>query len=206
MEIIKYKNNEIEIDVRFDYEHNTVWLTQQEIGYLCNVSRTSIARYINEISLTNIINSAPTCSTYEQVQSEGTRKISRKIKVYNLEIIVAIGYKINSSEVATFKNFVESKLLENKTKPAILNEKPYEIVTFVDDELQIDLNVDVENDTVWLTQSQMAELFLVTKENIRQHIKNILDDNELNDSVTKNFLVPAQDGKAYNTKLLISIS
>ena len=42
----------------------------------------------------------------------------------------------------------------------------------------------------------------VTKENIRQHIKNILDDNELNDTVTKNFLVPAQDGKAYNTKLI----
>jgi hypothetical protein len=47
----------------------------------------------------------------------------------------------------------------------------------------------------------MAELFLVTKENIRQHIKNILEDNELSDSTTKNFLVPAQDGKVHNTKL-----
>ena len=63
----------------------------------------------------------------EYFQYEGERKTKRKIKIYNLEIIIAIGYKINSSEVATFKNFVESKLLENKIKPAILNEKQYRI-------------------------------------------------------------------------------
>ena len=64
-----------------------------------------------------------------------------------------------TDNVATFKNFVESKLLENKTKLAIFDEKPYEIVTFVDDELQIDVNVDVDNDTVWLSQEQIAMLF-----------------------------------------------
>ena len=178
MEIIKYKNNGKEIDVRFDYENNTVWLTQQEIATLYKLSQSVVSKKITKYVKESQSRSS-TYSKMEYFKYEGERKTKRKIKIYNLEIIIAIGYKINSSEVATFKNFVESKLLENKQKPIIFNEKPYEIVTFVDDELQIDVNVDVDNDTVWLSQKQISELFGVSRNTISEHIKNIFLNDEL---------------------------
>lgn len=63
------------------------------------------------------------------------------------------------------------------------------------------IDVRIENETVWLTQKDMSELFETTKQNVSLHIKNIFDEGELNeDSVVKDFLTTAQDGKNYNTK------
>lgn len=63
------------------------------------------------------------------------------------------------------------------------------------------IEVRVENDTVWLTQTQMAELFRTTRNNVTLHIGNIFKEQELNvDSVCKDFLLTARDGKKYNTK------
>lgn len=57
-----------------------------------------------------------------------------------------------------------------------------------------------ENNTVWLTQAQIAELFNTSKQNIGQHIKHIIEDNELEkESVVKYFFTTAEDGKSYNT-------
>ena len=62
------------------------------------------------------------------------------------------------------------------------------------------IDVTIENETVWLNQLQMAELFQTTKQNISYHIKNIFKDGELNEeSVVKDFLTTAADGKPYNT-------
>lgn len=69
------------------------------------------------------------------------------------------------------------------------------------DDGELELNVSVENETVWLTQKQIAELFGVTKQNISLHINRIFKDEELDEnSVVKFFLTTAQDGKSYNTK------
>jgi predicted XRE-type DNA-binding protein len=65
----------------------------------------------------------------------------------------------------------------------------------------LELNVSVENETIWLTQKQIAELFKVTKQNISLHINRIFKDAELyENSVVKFFLTTAKDGKSYNTK------
>jgi len=62
------------------------------------------------------------------------------------------------------------------------------------------IEVRVENETVWLTQNLIAELFQTTKQNIGQHLKNIFAESELQeDSVVKNFFTTATDGKKYNT-------
>lgn len=63
------------------------------------------------------------------------------------------------------------------------------------------IEVRVENETVWLSQAQLAELFNTSRPNITMHIKNIFDEGELNEtSVCKDFLHTAADGKNYNTK------
>ena len=74
-----------------------------------------------------------------------------------------------------------------------------EIVMYQPDET-IRLEVRVENETVWLTQQQMADLFLTTKQNISLHINNIFNEDELTkNSVVKESLTTAKDGKRYKT-------
>jgi hypothetical protein len=65
---------------------------------------------------------------------------------------------------------------------------------------RVKIEVRLENETVWLTQQQMAELFQTSKQNVGQHLKNILDEGELAEkSVVKNFFTTAADGKEYRT-------
>jgi hypothetical protein len=66
---------------------------------------------------------------------------------------------------------------------------------------EVSVNVHMQDETVWLTQKQLAELFGTTKQNVGQHVKNILDEGELSaDSVVKKFFTTASDGKEYNTE------
>ncbi len=76
-----------------------------------------------------------------------------------------------------------------------------ELVIFETNDSAVKLEVPVENETVWLTQAQMAELFDTSKQNISLHINNCFKEGELEkDSVVKDFLTTAADGKRYKTK------
>lgn len=77
-----------------------------------------------------------------------------------------------------------------------------ELILYTSDDGQTRLHLRVETDTVWLSQLEIAELFQTTKQNVSLHAKNIFDDNELRqDSVVKESLTTAADGKNYRTKL-----
>lgn len=76
-----------------------------------------------------------------------------------------------------------------------------QIIIYTTEKGETKLEVRLENETVWLTQKLMAELFQTTVANINIHLKNIFDEGELNaNSVIKDYLITATDGKKYNTK------
>jgi hypothetical protein len=76
-----------------------------------------------------------------------------------------------------------------------------EIIIYQTQDGSTKIDVKMENETLWLSQAQMTDLFQTTKQNISLHIKNIFEEGELiEDSVVKDFLTTAQDGKNYNTK------
>lgn len=85
-------------------------------------------------------------------------------------------------------------------KGGILMDK-YQVVKFVDDDFTLDVRTDVGNETVWLTQKEMSLLFDVSVDNISLHIKNIIKENELDESVVEESSVTASDGKTYRTKI-----
>lgn len=93
----------------------------------------------------------------------------------------------------------------------IMNEDNNKILIYTSDDGQIKIEVRLEDENVWLTQNAMAELFNTTKQNISLHIKNILEEKELDEnSVVKQNLTTALDGKKYKTKfynldLIISV-
>ena len=89
----------------------------------------------------------------------------------------------------------------------------YNLVVFNDDNLELEVKVDKDNETVWLTQKQMAELFDVTTDNISLHIKNIIKEGELDDSTSEESSVVQKEGnrevtrniKYYNLDMIISV-
>ncbi len=91
--------------------------------------------------------------------------------------------------------------------------KKYNLVVFNDENLELEVKVDNENETVWLTQKQMAELFDVTTDNISLHIKNIIKEGELDNSTSEESSVVQKEGnrevtrniKYYNLDMIISV-
>lgn len=76
-----------------------------------------------------------------------------------------------------------------------------EIVIYQTENGDTKLDVRMEDETVWLTQAQLVELYQTTKSNVSEHIKHIFEDGELDESaVVRNFRTTASDGKLYNTK------
>jgi hypothetical protein len=92
----------------------------------------------------------------------------------------------------------------NLTAPNIMPEKPKpvsELVLYQTEDGSTRLEVRLENETVWLTQNQMAELFQTSIPNVSMHIRNLFKERELQpDSVVKEFLTTAADGKDYHTR------
>ncbi len=80
--------------------------------------------------------------------------------------------------------------------------KNYEIIKFVDNEFELDVRADKENETVWLTQKEMALLFDVSTDNIGLHIKNIISEKELDNSTTEKSSVVENEGSRKVTRKL----
>ena len=75
-----------------------------------------------------------------------------------------------------------------------------EMLIYQTDDGRVKLDVRLENETIWLTQQLMADLFQTSKQNIGQHLKKIFEEGELiQDSVVKKFFTTAADGKQYHT-------
>jgi len=80
------------------------------------------------------------------------------------------------------------------------NEHQSQFLLYQTSDGQTRLEVRLENETVWLSQSQMAELFQTTKQNVSLHVRNIFKEGELlENSVVKEYLTTAADGKSYKT-------
>jgi len=82
----------------------------------------------------------------------------------------------------------------------INDKKKYELIKFEDGEFSLDVNVSPNEDTVWLTQKDLTLLFNVDKSRISRHIKNILDEGELDFSVVAENATTGTDGKTYSTR------
>ena len=206
--IKQYTSDNNKIDVNFDYENSTVWLTIKDISLLFDISIKSISKRVAEIFNQSSIVEYATLEYLEKVQIEGNRKIRRKIKILNQRVIEEIGKRYNIEKLNKFKNWVENELLENRQKTIIFDEKPYEIVTFIDDELQIDVNVDVDNDTVWLSQEQIAMLFDKAISTINEHIKNILEEELDENEVVRKFgktEFNSKRKKCYSLDLILAV-
>lgn len=97
-------------------QDETIWLTQQKIADLFGVDRTVITKHSASIYETNELNKEATCVKIAQVQSEGNRTVTRQIEFYNLDAIISVGYRVNSSQATAFRIWATERLKEYISK------------------------------------------------------------------------------------------
>lgn len=119
--IYQADNGKTEISVRF--ENNNLWINQYQLEELFQTDRTSILRHITNIYKTNELDKNSTCAKIAQVQMEGNRQIVRKINSYNLDVIIAVGYRVNSKRGTQFRIWANQILKDHLIKGFTLNEK-----------------------------------------------------------------------------------
>lgn len=108
--IFKTDDEKISVDVRFDEE--TVWLTQQQIAELFDTARSNIVEHIKHIYDEGELIAAATCRNFRQVRTEGNRQVARMIPHYDLDMIISIGYRVNSKRATQFRQWATKRIHE----------------------------------------------------------------------------------------------
>lgn len=121
-EIVVYQteNGVTKIDVRFQDE--TVWLTQQQMADLFQSSRTNIVEHIKHIYEEGELSEQSTCRKFRQVQTEGTRTVTRELTFYNLDMIISLGYRVKSMIATQFRRWATELLKEYLKKGYALDD------------------------------------------------------------------------------------
>lgn len=123
LDLVKFVDNDFELEVRTDKENDTVWLSQEEMALLFDVDRTRIVRHISNIYQDNELDYNSTCAESAQVQLEGKRKIRRKLKIYNLDMIISVGYRVKSQRGILFRKWANRILKEYLLQGYSINQK-----------------------------------------------------------------------------------
>lgn len=105
--IIKYSDGEIELKVSIDSE--TIWLIAEDIASLFGVQRPAVVKHIGNIYKDEELLHASTCSILEQLAKDGK---TRKINFYNLDIVISVGYRVNSKKATKFRQWATTVLKE----------------------------------------------------------------------------------------------
>ena len=107
-DMVVYNDGEIELKVSVDEE--TIWLTQKQLGELFEVTVPNINMHIKAIYKEGELLESRTIQKYLIVQQEGNREVKREIEHYNLDMIISVGYRVNSQKATKFRQWATSVL------------------------------------------------------------------------------------------------
>ena len=111
-EFVFYSAPNGEVRIEIYVQNETVWLTQQKIADLFGVDRTVVSKHLKNIYAEGELDKAATSAKYAQVQKEGTRDVKRNIEFYNLDTIISVGYRVNSTKATQFRIWATKTLKE----------------------------------------------------------------------------------------------
>lgn len=121
--IFKPKDGQTEFQVVLDGEHDTVWTTEQQIMELFGKARRTIGEHIKNIYEEGELDKESTWREFRQVQKEGAREISRNVSIYNLDVIISVGYRVKSKVGTEFRKWATQRLKEYLLKGYTINKK-----------------------------------------------------------------------------------
>ena len=142
-EILLFENQDVKLEVNM--KDDSVWLTQGQMAELFNTSRTNIIEHISNIYSDEELDKNSTCQDFRQVRKEGKRTVTRTIPFYNLDMIISVGYRVNSKQGIIFRKWVTGILKNYMIKGYAVNQKRLEYlektVKLIDISERIDINL-----------------------------------------------------------------
>ena len=198
--------NNKEIDIYID-EDNTIYLSAKSLSIIYSKDISTIRKYLTK-------NKQNAHEMHTKFTRNSLIKGSRIIIVYSVDILPILDEYFNQNNASLLSSYLSlNNSKENEQTSDIIDDFDNKVITFDNGIISIDVNVSPKEETVWLDQNQIAELFETTKSNISMHIKNILNDNELTRATVQDFLtVQIEDGRKvsryitfYNLDMVLAI-
>jgi hypothetical protein len=168
-QIVKYLDGEIEINVQLEEE--TVWITQKQLADLFEVEVHTINYHIKNIFRQKELNKNSTIRKIRMVQKEGKREVVRNIEHYNLDIIISVGYRVNSIKATKFRQWAAKVL-----KQYIIN--GYAINS---ERITVDRFLNLEKDVISLKDDMHSVNKLITNKT-RELKQGIFYDGQIYDA------------------------
>ena len=167
--ILLYNDGELELKVSLNEE--TIWITQKQLSELFNVEIHTINYHIKNIYKQKELDKISTIRKIRIVQKEGNREIQRDVEHYNLDMIISIGYKVNSITATKFRQWATSILKNYITNGYVINGEKITNERFV----------ALEND-VNILKSQMNTVQSLIKNNTLETAQGIFYDGQIYDA------------------------
>jgi hypothetical protein len=121
-EIVLYQpDDQLTLEVKL--EHESVWLTQQQMAILFDVKENNITYHIQSVYKTHELEQEATTQKIRVVRKEGNRHVNRQIDFYNLDMIISVGYRVNSANATQFRRWATSVLKEYMLKGYAVNQR-----------------------------------------------------------------------------------
>lgn len=166
-EIILFEDQNVKLEVNMRDE--TVWLSQRQMAELFDSSRTNIIEHINNIYSDGELDKNSTCQDFRQVRKEGKRDVVRNIPFYNLDMIISVGYRVNSKRGVIFRKWANKVLKDYLLKGYAVNQKRLEYLEKTIKLIDIAGRIDTE-----LKGTEAQEIIKVI--NSYSNALNLLDD------------------------------
>ena len=121
--ILIYQNEKGDTKVDVYFSEDTIWMTQKSMCELYQVAKSSISEHIRHIYEDGELEMNATVRKFRTVQSEGARSVNRELDYYNLDMILAVGYRVRSNVGIHFRRWASSVLTEYMKKGFVLNDE-----------------------------------------------------------------------------------
>lgn len=109
-EIVLFESEDDQVKLNVEFDGETVWLTKEQMAALFGRDRTVISRHISNIYKENEVECEATCAKFAQVQTEGGRQVSREHELFNLDVIISVGYRVKSKRGVEFRRWATGVL------------------------------------------------------------------------------------------------
>jgi hypothetical protein len=122
-DILMYQTEDGKTCIDVLVENETVWLTQASMAELFQITPQNITMHIKSIYNEGELIESATCKDYLQVREEGSRQVKRKLKHYNLDMIIAVGYRVRSHRGTQFRRWATERLREYLVKGFVMDDQ-----------------------------------------------------------------------------------
>lgn len=123
--ILFYNDEEGNTQVEVLLENEDVWLNTEALAKLFSIDRSGIVRHINNIYKDEELEENSTCAKIAQVQKEGTREVKRIYPYYNLDMIISIGFRVNSKKTIKFRTWANKVIKDYMVQGFALNDERF---------------------------------------------------------------------------------